>query len=498
MRLFGTFKSIEVYLIVTAIFLLYSFDQLCEKNEENMNKFFYKVRPAQPLVNYTQVDSFVKLNSERRPLPENVNVTTTLNDLPPDDKPFTPLPSHHESVNLPTDAGNHIVISPDAIPPLYPTTTLAPQTIAATEKQDEAQEFVNHTQVNPVVVIEPVPQRSSEDLNITINFDEPIDYKKLKYNPNILHIDSGVAREPKWPLSEMINVSVNVPLPIEKPSTPPLEGVILPTDAAPDDVIVSPDDIPPFYPSTLEPQPIVSSEKPAEAGFWGDVFGVFGGVKNLRVKRNASSPPAPDYNQNAPFLPNQSYLGTYRCEKANSLVAHIAPFKTGNIFQQIFAWRFWGIVLLSVHLFLVLYHSLVNVMHRVPTSHRFNRVFAFIGLIIWDLITLWIVYQALMWNHKFIRPYSPIFPSIPAEFYAFLVLSFAMNIILLYELITPMTFFLSYDITPRHPRRGYVPAAQSENEYISGIIRQLEAAPQKPVESSRTRPVIRTYENDMV
>lgn len=36
MRLFGTFKSIEVYLILTAIFLLYTFDQLCENRENNM------------------------------------------------------------------------------------------------------------------------------------------------------------------------------------------------------------------------------------------------------------------------------------------------------------------------------------------------------------------------------------------------------------------------------------------------------------------------------
>jgi hypothetical protein len=105
---------------------------------------------------------------------------------------------------------------------------------------------------------------------------------------------------------------------------------------------------------------------------------------------------------------------------------------------------------------------------------------------------MWIIYQYLIWDRKFTN--APIFPDFPAEFFAFLVLSFAMNIILLYELIKPKTFFLSYDITPRHPRRGYVPAAQSENDYINGIIRQLESAPQPPLESVATRPVIRAFD----
>ena len=193
-----------------------------------------------------------------------------------------------------------------------------------------------------------------------------------------------------------------------------------------------------------------------------------------------------------------SISGVYRCEKADTIFTYMDPFSDRNVFQKMFAWRFWGAILFSIHLLMVLYHIFVNFMHRIPTSHRFNRFFAFIGLIIWDLVTLWVIYQLLMWDRKFIRDVSPLYPSRPSHFYAFLVISFAMNMILLYELITPMSFFVPFDIIPRHPRRGYVTAAQSENEYISGIIAQLESAPTQPNENVKSRPIIRAFDNNMV
>ena len=70
----------------------------------------------------------------------------------------------------------------------------------------------------------------------------------------------------------------------------------------------------------------------------------------------------------------------------------------------------------------------------------------------------------------------------------FQIIALAMNFALMYELFMPMTVFTSYEVNPRQPRLGYVPAAQSENEYIDGIVRQLESAPADVVE---TRPVIR-------
>ena len=51
-----------------------------------------------------------------------------------------------------------------------------------------------------------------------------------------------------------------------------------------------------------------------------------------------------------------------------------------------------------------------------------------------------------------------------------------MIALLLNELFNPMTLFTSYEVSPRHPRMGYAPAAQSETEYISGIINRLETS----------------------
>jgi hypothetical protein len=471
MRLFGTFKSIEIYLLLTGIFLLFTFDQLCQKNVANMMEYWYPKGP--PGADETEVNHFVDQRNRRPP-------------------PFVNVSSEKQSAGAPQQM---------SVLPSKPTTLSKVNTTLQQNTTDKAPPRIIPLEapaINTTVIEQPAMPRKGPQMNLIANKTH---LQVLKHN-----VSESLMSQPT---AAVVVLAKEQEISGTQKAFAKADGTILPTDdqdvhviisdrpAAPSEVIspaaikglqqaVYGDIKSPQTLSTLQPQAFTATEKPS-MGLWNSIFSVFGGPNNdQRAKRNADT-----FFNVKKVTENHTYVGTYRCEKASPPFSNIIPAKGADIFQQIFAWRYLGILLLFVHLLLIVYHSFVNFIHRVPTSHRFNRVFAAIGLLIWDSITLWIIYQYLSWNKTFIN--APIYPDFPAELYAFLILSIAMNIILLYELITPKTFFLSYDITPRHPRRGYVAAATSENDYINGIIRQLESH-NVPLSSVETRPVVRAFD----
>uniref|UniRef100_A0A7E4VZ90 XK-related protein n=1 Tax=Panagrellus redivivus TaxID=6233 RepID=A0A7E4VZ90_PANRE len=206
-----------------------------------------------------------------------------------------------------------------------------------------------------------------------------------------------------------------------------------------------------------------------------------------------SRPPVREIPVIDPQYTNKTAIGVYRCELTDEFFLD-AFFLRANvpIYQRLAASRYWAIVLLGIHLLSVGYHLFLNVRHRVPTSQRANAMFSTFGLVIWSFIMGGVVCLGYKWKDIFVN--EPTSPEFPFLLYTFSMIYALMVGIQILQLIFPSMFWWSFDVLPRSPRLGYMPAAQSENAYINGIIRKLETTDAMECHIDTTKPIIRSHE----
>jgi hypothetical protein len=308
MRLFGTFKSIEVYLILTAIFLVYTFDQLCQKEVADMTQYWYPESP--PDVNSSSIDYLVR-HRTRRPFANDSIGSDMLTNGIQSVRSLLPTASTPARTTATQSLPPASTETPSALK-LQATSNLPPRTTTTTQirsstKGPTVEGVVLPTDVqDPVIVVDPSPT--------------PI----------------AISREAEKGLKEIVRIDVksNETLSTLKPQAftatekliadPPPPPIAISREAEMGfQEIVHSDINPTETPSTLKPQAFTAPKKP-NAGFWDNILGIFGGTKdNKRIKRDADT----IYNIKPKITPNQTYFGTYRCEKVSFVLMAVLKLK---------------------------------------------------------------------------------------------------------------------------------------------------------------------------